>query len=156
MAEVQTKTVEATTVMSLPFTGPYEQTWDKMDHLMSWLLRVGHPYSGLPFALYYDDPGNVAADDLRAEVCLPIDEQCDPADDVQRKAVPEATVAYALYTGPYEGIEAFYEEMFAWIRENDRQYVEGEPTREVFHQLLGHGEDPEECIIEVQVPIEQG
>ena len=40
MAEVQLKDVEPMVVMSLAFTGPYDQTQEKLDEIMGWLLLV--------------------------------------------------------------------------------------------------------------------
>jgi effector-binding domain-containing protein len=155
MAEIQVKEVEPMTVMSLSFTGSYDQTQDKLAALMGWLLRVGHPYSELPLALYYDDPARVAEAELRAEVCLPIEEACEPVDEFERKELPGLTVAFALHQGPYSRISALYEEIFAWLPENGYRFVEGTPTREVFHSIPGQVDDPEEFLTEVQVPVEQ-
>ncbi|MCK4374518.1 MAG: GyrI-like domain-containing protein [Candidatus Brocadiae bacterium] len=155
MAEIQVKEVEPMTVMSLSFTGPYEQTREKLEGLMSWLLRIGHPYSAPPMGLYYDDPAKVAADALRAEVCLPIEEKCEPADEMERKELPGATVACAVHEGPFGELHQVYQQVFAWAEENGYRYVEGLPTREVFHVLPGQEEDPTHCVTEVQVPVEK-
>jgi len=155
MAEIEVKDVPAMTVMSLAFTGPYDQTGDRLDQLMSWLLRIGHPYSAPPMGVYYDDPAKTASEDLRAEVCLPIEEECEPAEEFDRKELPAATMACALHKGPYTGIAGLYEEIFAWIGENGYQYVEGQPTRELFINLPGQTLDPEEYLTEVQVPVEK-
>lgn len=155
MAEIEAKEVEAMTVMSLAFTGPYEQTQDQVGELMSWLLRAGHPYSSPPLGLYYDDPSKVAADELRAEVCVPIEEECAPADDVQRKELPAVTVACAVHTGPYSEVGQLYEEILNWITENGYRCIEDQPAREVFHQIYGQVESPEEYVTEVQVPVEK-
>lgn len=156
MAEVQTKDVKAMTVMSLPFTGSYEQTQDKLDELMSWLLRIGHPASGAPMGLYYDDPAKVAAEDLRAEVCVPIEETCEPDEAIRRKQLPAVTVACAIHQGPYHEIPQLYEEIFKWMAENGHTYDGTMPTREVFLKLYGEVTDPSEFVTEVQVPLMGG
>ncbi len=153
MAEVQVKDVKAMTVMSLPFTGSYEQTQDKLDELMSWLLRVGHPAAGAPMGLYYDDPSKVAVDDLRAEICVPIEESCEGAEEVRRKDLPAAQVACAIHQGPYHEIPKLYEEIFGWMQENGLKYDGTMPTREVFRKLLGEVKDPADIVTEVQVPL---
>jgi len=153
MADVQIKDVKAMTVMSLPFTGSYEQTQEKLDELMSWLLRIGHPAAGAPMGLYYDDPVKVAADDLRAEVCVPIEEACEPAEDVRRKGLPAVKVASAVHQGPFHEIPRLYEEIFEWMKENGYQYDGTMPTREVFLKLCGEVKDPAEFVTEVQVPL---
>lgn len=153
MAEVQIKEVKAMTVMSLPFTGSYNQTQDKLDELMSWLLRVGHPASGAPMGLYYDDPAKVAADDLRGEVCVPIDEPCEPAEEFRRKELPAVKAACASHQGPYHEVSRLYQEIFAWMAENGHKYDGTLPCREVFRKLYGEVKDPAEFITEVQVPL---
>jgi AraC family transcriptional regulator len=152
--EVQIKDVEALTVMSLPFTGPYDQTRGRLEHLMSWLLRVGHPYSAKPFGLYYDDPIKVPADQLRAEVCLPIEETCEGEEDIVRKSLPATTVASAVFTGPYADVPQAYAQVFEWIAANGYRYVEGEPTREVFLNMYAQEEESAEPATEIQVPVE--
>lgn len=154
MPEVHVKEVPEMTVMSLPFTGSYDQTQTKLDRLMSWLLRVGHPYSQPPMALYYDDPAQVPEEELRAEVCLPIEEECEGEEDIERKELPAVTVAYTVHKGPYHQIPPLYEEIFEWMEENGYEYVEDMPTREVFLKLYGQVEEPEEYVTEVQVPVQ--
>ena len=154
MLEVQIKEVEAVTVMSLSFTGPYDQTRAKLEHLMSWLLRVGHPYSGKPFGCYYDDPAKVPADQLRGEVCLPIEESCEAQEDIVRKPLPAVTVACAVFTGPHAETHQAYAQVFEWIGANGYRYVEGEPTREVFLNMYAQEEESAEPATEIQIPVE--
>ncbi len=155
MAEIQVKEVEPMTVMSLAFTGPYDQSSQKMEELMSWLLRVGHPYSAPPMGLYYDNPATAAPDALRAEVCLPIEEECEPGDDIERKEVPGATVACLTKEGTPAEVAALYPDIFAWMAENGYEYAEGEPTREIFVSMFEQVEETETMLVEIQVPVRQ-
>jgi AraC family transcriptional regulator len=155
MAEIQIKKVPAMDVMSLSFTGPYEQTGDRLDELMSWMLRAGHPYSDRPFGLFYDNPENVAADDLRGEVCLPIEEVCAGYEEVERKHLPAVTVASMVFKGAPENLSGVYEAIFTWAQENGYAPVEAEPCREVYHALYGEVEEPGELVTEVQVPVQK-
>ncbi len=153
MPEIKVKDVPAMEVMSLPFTGAYEQTQKKLDRLLSWQLRVGHPHSSEPLGLYYDEPGTVPEEEQRAEVCLPIEEECEPEEDIERKELPAVTVACTVHKGPYSDIPRVYEEIFDWIRENGYEYIEDMPTREVFQVMYGHTSEPEEYVTEIQVPV---
>jgi len=155
MPEVQLKHVEPMTVVSLSFTGPYEQTQDKLEELMSWLLRAGHPYCQPPVALYYDDPEKVPPADLRAEVCLAIAEECEPADDVKRKELPAVTVAFAAHEGPYSGISQVYQEIFGWMAKNGYRQVQDTPSREIFLRIPDEVDDPKAFLTEIQVPVEK-
>lgn len=156
MAEVELKTIDPKTVMSLAFEGSYAQTTDRLDELMAWLLRVGHPFSDRPFAIYYDDPVEVPEEDLRAEVCLPIKEACEPADEVERKTVSGGEFACVMHEGPYSGLDEVYEEVFDWLEENSYEFVEEMGTREVFHRLSGEVESSDELLTEVQIPVTTG
>jgi effector-binding domain-containing protein len=141
--------------MSLSFTGPYDQTGDRLDELMGWLLRAGHPYGGRPFCIYYDDPSKVEPDKLRAEACLPIDERCEGDYRVSRKRIAGAEFACAVHEGPYGELSKVYEELFAWIQAQGYQFVEGAGTREVFLRLAGETAPDELPLTEVQVPVQK-
>ena len=154
MLEVQIKQVEPVTVMSLPFTGPYDQTRSKLEHLMSWLLRAGHPYSGKPFGCYYDDPAKVSADQLRADVCLPIEEPCAGEEDIVRKVLPAASMATAVFVGPYSDVPQAYGQIFQWMAANGYRHVQGQPVREVFVNMYAEEAEAAEPATEVQVPVQ--
>ncbi len=153
MPEVETKTIEPMTVMSLSFTGPYSQTGNRLDELVGWVLRGGHPHSGPPMGIYYDDPAKVSEDELRAEVLVPIEEECEGEGLIVRRELPGAEVAYAVHEGSYSKIKKVYEEIFNWITENGYRPVEEVGTREVFHKVYGQVDSAAELLTEVQVPV---
>jgi len=154
MAEVQKKTVKPMTVLSLAFTGSYRQTSDKLDELIGWVLRAGHPYAGPPMGIYYDDPQTVAESDLHAEAAVPIEEECEIGEGIVRKEVPRAEVASTVHGGPYDEIHQVYKEIFAWIAANGYRYVREAGTREIFHKMMGEVDTPDKLVTEIQVPIE--
>ncbi len=154
MAEIETKEVKPMTVMSRAFTGSYQQTGDVLDEMIAWVLRVGHPYAGPPMGIYYDNPEEVAEEELRAEVAVPIDEECEGGEKVVRKQLPGCLVAWAVHQGPYDQVKQVYGEIFAWIAENGYRCPEGVGAREIFLKGPGEVESPEEFLTEVQVPIE--
>lgn len=153
MADVEMKTIEPQTVVSLSFEGSYAQTTDKLDTLMAWLLRAGHPYSGRPFAVYYDDPSEVPEEDLQAEVCLPIAEEFEPAGDIERKTIPGGDFACVVHEGSYSGLDESYDVIFEWIEENGYQMDEDMGTREIFEVMRGEVESVDELMTDVLVPI---
>jgi len=155
MIEVKTKEVEPITVMSLSFQGSYAQTEDKLDELIAWVMREGHPYCGFPMGIYYDDPAKVKEEDLRAEVCVPVAEEFEGREEIERKELPGTEVAYAIHQGPYEGIVDVYEAIFKWMEENGYRFRTELGTREVFHKIYGQVDSDEELVTEVQVPIEK-
>ena len=155
MLEVKTKSIEVVTVISHSFTGDYAQTGEKLDYLISTVMRAGIPYSGQHFGIYYDDPELVGVDDLRGEVCVPVAEAYGGEGDVVRKTLPATEVAYAIHRGPYGKIKEVYKELFDWLGQNRYRHRDDLGVREVFHKIYGQVEKAEDLVTEVQVPIEK-
>ncbi len=155
MSEPETIEVKPVMAVSATFTGPYEQTGRVMDDLIAWLLQTGYPYSGSPFAIYYDDPAKVEEDKLRARVCLPVAEELGSYGNYERSEIEGGTFASILHEGTYKDIPKVYEKLFDWIKENGYEYVEEKGTREVFRKILGEVDSAEELMTEVMVPVKE-
>jgi len=158
MAEITIKTVKSLNVLSLSFTGSYEQSGDRLDDLLAWVLRAGHPWSGSLIGIFYDDPEKVAEDDLRGEVAVPVDEDCDGDDRVARKSLPGAEMACLTYEGPITGIGSAYHEVFEWLRASGWQFREELGTRELYKRLPEEkveGQPTGGFLIELQVPVQK-
>lgn len=52
--------------------GSYDGLPGTYQAVYAWIHANGHRDDGAPFESYLDDPGSVAPDDLRTEVCVPI------------------------------------------------------------------------------------
>ncbi len=154
MAEVEIKSIDSADVMCLEFTGSYEQTGDRLDELLAWVLRSGHPWAAAPVGVFYDDPDTVEADKLRAEVGVRVDERCDSDDRVKRKKLPGAEMACLAYEGPISDIGKTYQELFEWIGANGYRYVEEMGTREIYLRLPDQDTESSGFLIEVQAPVE--
>jgi AraC family transcriptional regulator len=155
MAEVILKDIETIEVMSMSFTGPYEQAPERLHDLMAWLLRVGHPYSGAPVALFYDDPATVPAEELRGEICLPIAEDCEGFEGIVRRELPGGTMACLRVEGLVGDWTPLYAQVFQWIAENGMSMPEGEACREVYVRCPGVHDDPNVVIMEIHIPVAQ-
>ena len=154
MVEVLVKEVETIEVMSLAFTGPYEQAPERLHDLMAWLLRVGHPYSGAPIALFFDDPRTVPVEELRAEICLPIAEECDGFEGIVRKELPGGLMATLRVEGIVADWSGLYEQIFQWMGENGHAAAPGLPCREAYVRCPGVHEEADVAITEILVPIQ--
>ena len=75
MAQIEIKTVEPMNVLSLPFTGSYQETGQHLDELLARVLRAGHPWSTPPVGVFYDDPSKVEEDKLRGEIAVCVEEE---------------------------------------------------------------------------------
>ncbi len=154
MSEPAVKEIAPVSAVTDSFTGPYDQTSVVLDELIAWLLQTGHPYSGSPFAIYYDDPAEVEEDKLRAEVCLPVAEEVEVNNDnFQRKDIEGGRFVALLHQGPYAEIPQVYENLFEWVRDNGFEYIEEMGTREVFRKIMGEVDSAEELQTEIMIPV---
>jgi effector-binding domain-containing protein len=106
--------------------------------------------AGPPFALYYDDPGRVAADALRMRACLPVDSAGEVREPLAQDLLASTTVVYAYVAGPYPEVPRAYPGLFAFMRELD--WVECGPVREIYLSDPASVLDWDELLTEVQVP----
>ncbi len=153
MSEPKIREVAPVNAITTSFKGPYNQTSQVMDDLIAWLLQTGYPYSGDPFAIYYDDPAKVEESNLRALVCLPVEEKLEDYGGYEPREIEGGSFASLLHEGAYENIPQAYEELFEWIKDNDYEYIEESGTREIFRVILGEVESPDELVTEVMVPV---
>ncbi len=153
MTEPELKEIGPIAAITDSFTGPYNQTGAVIDEVIAWLLQTGHPYSGPPFAIYYDDPEKVDEKDLRAEVCLPVEENLEHTGKFERKHIEGGSFVAFPHQGPYDGIPEVYEKIFDWIEENGYEFLKEDGTREVFHKVMGEVESSDELLTEILVPV---
>jgi effector-binding domain-containing protein len=154
--DIELKEVEPKAVISLSWTGSYNQTEDMFDELLGWLMREGHPYSEPPIGVYYDDPAEVDEEELEAEICVPVEERFEAGEGMERKELPGVTMAATVHEGPYDEIPGVYDGIFDWIEEQGYTFLEEMGTREVFLKVHGQVEVDEELLTEVQVPVDTG
>ena len=151
-SEVEIKNMPAMTVMAIEHRGPYTELESVMDQLISWVMREGHPYSGPPFAILYDDPQYVAESDLRSEVCVPMEEDLQGKDNVVRKQMPALTMAASIHKGPYHEVHKAYEVIFDYLNEHGYEYKAVYGCHEAYLNSPVDIES-EEQMVEVRVPI---
>ena len=99
--------LDAITVVALRHTGPYHLIGPKFTELMGWVNRHNVPM-GLGVAIYYDNPDEVAAQDLRSDACMmaPADYVLPEADglDIRIERIASGEYATVTHVGSYEGI----------------------------------------------------
>ncbi|MEO6709696.1 MAG: GyrI-like domain-containing protein [Planctomycetota bacterium] len=106
--------------------------------------------SGPPFALYYDDPGTVATNALRARACFPVDSVVTPAAGLQYDVLESTTVVYAFVVGPYPEVPRAYPGLFEYMR--SLSWSEAGPIRETYLVDPGGVSDWNQLVTEVQIP----
>ena len=134
--------------------GDYRRLGDAMRRLNAESESVGIDVAGLPFALFFDDPGRVAADALRARVCLPVAERPARLGVLRFDTLPRAMVVYARVPGAYPEAARSYPALFSYLRELG--WSVGGPVREVYQASASASEldllASDALVTEVQIP----
>ncbi len=133
----------------LDVRGDYRRVAGAMQGLRAAADSLGLRGDGAPFALFFDDPGKVPLDELRARVCFPVGERPERLGALQYDLLPRAMVVYTRVQGAHDSVAPAYPALFAYLRELG--WRQGGPVREVYLASPA-GAELEELLTEVQIP----
>lgn len=129
--------------------GDYRQVGPAMSRLIDRVREAGIVPRGPLFALFYDDPGEVPTEHLRARICCPVDVQVGEGYGLGFDVLPSTTVVYAVAGGYVGQVPRTYPRLFEYM--GARNWSRNGPIREVYLNLDGLP-DPSALLTEVQVP----
>jgi len=130
--------------------GDYRDLGEAMRSVLGAARAQGLEPAGPPFALFYDDPGAVAADQLRARACLPVQARPERLGTLTYDELPRAMVVYARVPGPYPEVPRSYPALFTYLE--GLGWAPGGPIREVYLVDPGAVSSYDELLTEVQIP----
>jgi effector-binding domain-containing protein len=134
----------------LEVRGDYRDMGAVMRRLFAAASEVQLEPSGAPFALFFDDPGQVAIEELRARACLPVRARPERLGTLSFDVLPRAMVVYARVAGAYPEVPRSYPALFTYLRELG--WRAGGPIREVYLVDPGSVQSYAELVPEVQIP----
>jgi len=134
----------------VPLTGSYTRIGETLAAADRAVRDQGIEASGPPFALFYDDPGSVASESLRARACFPVGTRFTPKPPLEYAELESTTVVYAFVAGPYPEVPRAYPGLFEYMR--TLSWVENGPIREVYLVDPASVSDWRELVTEVQIP----
>lgn len=88
--------------------GPYDGIAESMKDLKKWIDSKGIEQAGYPFCLFYDNPTETPASQLRSEACIPVAKQFEPQGSFKEKELGEVDVAETRHHGPVEDFPKTY------------------------------------------------
>lgn len=135
----------------LELTGSYAVSGRSIPELARLMKEQGLVPSGPPFGLYFDDPGQVPVDRLRARVGFPVESQAAVREPLRVDVLPSATVAYALVGGAYPEVPRSYPGLLAYVHK--MHWVLAGPIREIYLVEPASVKDWTELRCEVQIPV---
>lgn len=131
--------------------GPYHEAGASIPSLLRELDAQGLSPDGPPFCLFFDDPGRVRAEDLRARVCVPLRGVRSLRSPLRLELLPSQTVAYAYASGPYPEVPRAYPKVFEYLA--GMGWEPAGPVREIYLVAPGPRPDPSQLLTEIQVPV---
>jgi effector-binding domain-containing protein len=138
------------TYVYVDLVGSYTRIGKALESADAAMRVQGIPAAGPPFALYFDDPARVAADELRARACFPVDRRVAVEPPLEVDVLPGTTVVYAFVAGPYPEVPRAYPGIFAFLER--MRWREAGPIREIYWVHPGTVTDWNELVTEVQIP----
>lgn len=148
--EVRVKTAEKMTLVYLEHTGPYDRMGEVFAQLGEYAAEKA--LTGDVVGIYYDDPAQVPAEQLRSELGIVVPEGTMPDSGYSLQEVPERKVVYVILRGPYGEIAKEYPYIVQWIEEKGYRIVG--PLMEIYLEA-GPDIPAEQLVTEVRIPIEE-
>ncbi len=136
------------------YVGSYTETGRLLPLVHEAMRSRGIVPVGPPFALYYDDPGRVPADQLRSRACVPVDVRVDGDDALGFDVLPSTTVVYAYASGPYPEVPRAYPGLYSFMQNGG--WVESGPIRETYLVSPAEVASFDELLTEIQIPVRFG
>ena len=129
--------------------GDYRRVGAVLRELIGRLDDAAVSPTGPYFCLYYDDPGRVPIESLRARICAPVAAGVSARGGLALDVLPSTTVAYAVVSGPVWQVPLCYPGVLDYM--DARGWALDGPIRESYLNLDTLG-SPDELLTEVQFP----
>lgn len=130
--------------------GSYTRIGAGLGELVREMQAQGVEPNGPPFALYYDDPAKVPAEELRARACFPVAAALAPEEPLHYEVLPQETVVYGFVAGPYPEVPRAYPGLFAFLAK--MRWRESGPIREIYLVNPADVTSFDQLVTEVQIP----
>ncbi|WP_321402896.1 GyrI-like domain-containing protein [Maridesulfovibrio sp.] len=124
--DVQIWKLDAAKMAYTEHLGPYEEVGKAWEKLCAWAGPAGifSPKTKF-FGVYYDDPREVAPENLRSEACITVEDVIDAPVEIKFKDFTGGRYAVTTHLGPYEKLGEswlkFYEE---WLPQSGEAHAE--------------------------------
>ena len=143
-------------VLGIRKKGHYREIAELLPKIYEYATKKGATFSGMPLFICHEScPEEVEQADKTGsadiEVAAPIADKIEETEEILCYTLPGGKMAKIVHKGPYENCKATYDELFSWIKKNNKK-IAG-PIREVYVN------DPREVgaentITEIYAPID--
>ena len=150
LIKVKIKTTTPMSIAYLEHKGPYSELEPVFNKVMSYAMQKNLELAGPPVGIYYDDPAQVPASELRCEIGVQVKGKPEVDPPFRVKEIPSQEIGYALLKGPYEKIALHYPEIISSLMAQGYKIVG--PIIEIY-RVSGPNIQPEEYLTEVWFPV---
>lgn len=150
IVHVQWKEALDTPYVYMSLQGDYADAVHYVATLMQHLESQGVRPNGPPFALYFDDPLEVAVENRQYQVAVPVDGVASVTAPLGFNVLPSRKLIYSRVSGSYPNADQAYPQMFQYMRE--RSWVLDGPIRQILLVDPASVATFNELISEVQMP----
>lgn len=153
MYPTEIRTAPETVLAAVTHTGPYYEIGSAfstlVDHLQKADIWKG---SGPSFALYYDDPSQTPAENLRSHAAQRLAEGVDVPDGLERLVLEAGRFVVCTHTGAYSGLpDAWAYAYSTAVPESGSAFRDAVP----FERYISNSWDtlPEDRVTEIWIPV---
>lgn len=154
--KVLLKKTEPRSVAAMRHTGPFEEIPATVMKLTGLISAGGYDMTGPLMTVYYDSPEEVAGDQLRWEVWMPVafPGQMKRVEDDQMgfRHIDPMFVAYTFHIGSYDGLPGAYKVLSDWAEVN-KYKITGPPVEVYWSDPMTVPE--EKLVTELWFPVEE-
>lgn len=113
-------------VATVRHTGPYDQISEAFERMSPIAADNGlFAAESYMLGLYHDDPGTVAADQLRSDAAISLKDGVSAPAGTKEMNVPAGRYARATYKGPYSGLPDAWAQLMSWLGEREDKMADG-------------------------------
>lgn len=130
--DLKLEKVDPIRVAYVQLTGPYENWGKGLMELKMWLERQGAEIVGRPIGLFYDNPTQTLAVELRSDACFPVQGDVKSQGKFMIKELPAGEIATTRHIGPADQYTRTYGAFLEGLLKHG--FVFYGPAREIFEE----------------------
>ena len=155
MEKIEIINLEPQLVIGIRKRGYYKDIAEMLPKLYEYASKKGAEFSGMPTFICHESLGEIEeannTGNADIEIVAPIKNNIEENNEMHCYNLPGGKMAKIIHKGPYDASEPTYNELFEWIKKNNKKIIG--PTRESYlndPREVG----PEETLTEIYVPID--
>lgn len=153
MFTVTIKTLPNLEVVCVPHRGPYLTINRAFDQLFGWLgARNLINAETRMLGIYYDDPAQVNAEELRSRACATLSQTITLEPPLESLTIHGGEYAILTYQGPYAGLQSAYDWLFGtWLLQSGRALGDQPVFEEYLNSPMNTA--PSELLTNIHLPL---